>query len=648
MEADLLNITKDHFFQKRMLEDHDNLHISNDELVKIQDENFVQNNFLNQITKDLDFSNDATILCQSKIKNPNFFSIIYSNKAFQELFDVLNEDIFGKSYDFLLEEFNLDYSSEDQIEYFRLIKDIKDFHPCSIIVSIPGQDNAGNDHDKKRFKIDFKPDNFIDDLGRRHAKFVFHRISKLDEESKKSFNKNNTYDEMSAKQKSRQESETLLKGIERALHNERLLRKIASFIISDMPIDEIANKVAKSICQHFRVDRCIIHDYRSSQTSFVVEYCDTNIKNIFDNNNPNRIKLLTKYIDFQNAFYKKHSGKDSKSWVAIANNIAEDNNFYDIRDICKDFQIATQIAVTTVFNNEVNGGIYIHQSQNRSWLADEIEVIEMIADQLSIAIDRSVSVEKVMVSNHALMEKTVELRQALKKEQEMRKMQNEFVALVSHEFKTPLQIIDGTRELLHRKVKNINLQDPSIEKCFDRIKSGIQRMNGLIGSTLNLARMESSDGKINIEASDFDIQKFIYDIIDKNSNLAQNRNIKFLINIKDLPQKISGDPKLLEHSFNNIISNAIKYSKNNGSVKIIAKSNNEKIAIRVVDSGIGIPKDDLRNIGQKFFRANNTLSDAGTGIGLYLSKNFINLHGGNLVIDSEIDVGTSITVTLPR
>ena len=83
-------------------------------------------------------------------------------------------------------------------------------------------------------------------------------------------------------------------------------------------------------------------------------------------------------------------------------------------------------------------------------------------------------------------------------------------------------------------------------------------------------------------------------------------------------------------------------------IKILAKSNQKKIAIRVIDSGIGIPEDDLKNIGTKFFRAKNTLLIAGTGIGLYLSKYFIKLHGGELKIKSKVNIGTSMTIYLPR
>jgi signal transduction histidine kinase len=282
------------------------------------------------------------------------------------------------------------------------------------------------------------------------------------------------------------------------------------------------------------------------------------------------------------------------------------------------------------------------------WLQDEIDLIETVADQFSIALDRSNSIKKVMIANHSLMERTLQLKESLRQEQEMRKMQNEFVALVSHEFKTPLQIIDGNRELISRKLKNYSIEDNNIFNYLNKIKSGIQRMNGLINSTLHLAKMENSDGKIKIELQNIDLKDLITDIIEKNANLAMQKNITIHARIDDLPSEYISDPKLLDHAFSNIISNAIKYSHTNSFVKIIGKNLDDCIAIRVVDNGIGIPKNDQDNIGKKFFRAGNSISVAGTGIGIYLTKNFIDLLEGKLIIESKENCGTTVTIILKK
>ena len=612
--------------------DYNYRHINDNDISKIESENLNDNIKYHQILKKLDRANGAAFLCQSKIKNPNYYSIIDCNNKFESLFKIEKSKIIGKSYDFLLQEFDIDYSSESQLEHFRLIRDLKDFHPCTVIVEIFEYNSRTK---SKKYKIDFEPQEYIDQLNRRHALFIFNQISQKDI-------KNNEVKKYNIAKNS-----DLIKNMERTLRNERLLRKVSSYIISDLPISEISYKIAKEICDNFQIDRCIIHDYRDSQTNFVTEYDRIDSTPLFQGiHNDDNVGHLTKYINFQNKFCKKYLQKDDKSFVCAINNLQIDSNFKPIKSVIDKFKIGAQISITTIFNRKINGGIYLHQSQPRNWMADEIETMEIISDQMSIAFDRSVTIEKVMIGNHALMEKTTELKHALKKEQEMRRMQNEFVALVSHEFKTPLQIIDGTREVLQRKIKKTT-NDENILKYLNRIKTGIDRMNGLITSTLNLAKMESGDGKITVEIEEFNFKEFILEIINKNKNLADNKKIKIITKLDSLPISFKADPKLLDHSFNNILSNAIKYSRNNSTIKIISKCNDKYIAIKFIDSGIGIPKNDLKNIGKKFYRAKNTLSVAGTGIGLYLSQHFIELHSGKLYIDSEVNIGTSVTVILP-
>lgn len=572
---------------------------------------------------------EAAFICKAKEHNPNYLSILYANPKFYEIFGISEANLIGKSYDFLFNDLDFDYSSEDQIEYIRLVKAVKEFNQSSVIVSL---ENHKADERKIKLKITFTPLEDEEFAGKRYAIFNFEEFDlKTVEEGQVKTNA------------------VLLKNLERALRNERLLREVGYLIVSDLSIRDIAYEIGRMLCQHLKVDRCLIHDYRKGGANFVAEYCNADCEPMFkDASDPENLQVLADYINFQNYFYKKVGNKNKKSSLIIVEDVSSDANFNQIRAICEKYSITSQISITTSFNANVNGGIYIHQSSKRNWLVDETELLETVADQFSIAVDRSYSVERVMISNHELLEKTKQLKEALKEEKNMRKMQSEFVALVSHEFKTPLQIIDSTREVLARKLKSINIKEDVVDKSLERIKSGIQRMNGLIHSTLNLAKMESGQSNIKIEKQLFDLKSFVQEVIEKNSNLMLQKNIKVLSNIDELPANFNGDQKLLDHAVTNIISNAIKYSRNDSVVKVLAKVGTKKILLRVIDQGIGIPKDDLSHIGQKFFRAKNTLAVAGTGIGLYLTKYFIELHGGSLLIESEINVGTSITVVLPR
>lgn len=587
---------------------------------------------LEDLKKLVSENNNATFLCANiKADNPNYLAIMHANENFCKIFENDLTDLIGKSYDFLFEDIDINYSSDDQLEYIRLVKSIKDLHECSVIVKL--NYHYEDQLQAARFKVSFKP--YIDSsraiAGRKnYAIFTF---EKVDGEI------------LEVNDESKQQGQQLVKNLERALHSEKLLREISYLIISDKPVKEIAQAIAKSLQQHLKVDRCIIHDFRNDIPSFVVEYCGANAKPILENGDKT---AAINYINFQNNFYKKIQANNKNSAIFIAEDVNSDPSFSQLHDFYNKFSITSQIAAITSFDDQINGGIYVHQSQNRSWTIDEIELIEMITDQLAIAIDRSYSIEKVMIANHNLLEKTLELKEAVKKEKELRKVQSEFVALVSHEFKTPLQIIDSTRELIARKLKSIQILDDSFEKYLDRIKSGIQRMGGLINSTLNLAKIEAGNTDIKVEKQNFDLHALLTDIIEKNSHLATNKGIKIVTKFNPGALTINGDQKLLDHCLTNIITNAFKYSKDNTFVNIITKMSADKIAVRVIDQGIGIPNDDLKNIGNKFFRAKNTLSVSGTGIGLYLTKYFVELHKGKVIIKSKLNVGTSVTTILPK
>ena len=578
--------------------------------------------------KIIDLKFEATLLCKRKENNPNYLAIVHANKAFRKIFNIGESSIIGENYDFIFDEIDPDYSSRDQSERVRLVRAIKNFEQCSVIICIS---STKPDLIKSRFEITFTPKtSSSNDLDI----FTFKPVENDDVHAQHPH-----------------DNSELLDSLERSLSNERLLREINSLIISDSPIGKIAQGVAEILGEYLRVDRCLIHDYRDNQTNFIAEYCSDYTKSnpMFKGvDDEKSLEEITQYINFQNHFYEKFGDKVKKSWASAIQNLDSDHNFSSISPILKKNYIASQIATTTTFNGLINGGIYIHQAKGRNWLFDEIELVCAIADQFSIALDRSVSIERVMIANHALLTKTLQLKESLKHEREMRKIQSEFVALVSHEFKTPLQIIDSTRELMVRKIKSHNIADEALDKALDRIKSGIQRMNGLIHSTLNLAKLESDGGSIKLESEVFNLRNFVLEIIEKNSNLALNKKIKIVTKLNELPTEFNGDQKLLDHSITNVISNAIKYSQNNSTVKIFAKSSDKKVALRVIDQGIGIPKSDLVNVGRKFFRAKNTLSVAGSGIGLYLAKHFVELHGGEITIESEVDVGTSVTITLPK
>jgi len=611
--------------RKINLEINDKLNL--DQEFKIQD---MPLDFNNEIKKITDKYNLATIACRAKNNNPNFLSIIHSNKLFQEIFHIEQADLINKSYDFLFEDVDLTYSSADQVEYTQLIRAVKEFKECDAIITLL---DFRNPQQKIRFKISFIPQ-FASFTSDKYAIFIFEKIDFIAQHSNQQTPKNN--------------SVILLKSLERSLRNERLLREISGLIISDLAIDKIASLVSKILCNNLKIDRCIIHDFQDEKINFAVEFVNSFAQKIINNKTTNNnSQELTTYIAFQNNFYLRYGDKSKKTTITIVDDVLCDQNFSVLHDFFTKYSIVNQISITMVFNEKIIGNIFLHQSDKRTWLEDEIEMLEIVANQLAVAISRFFSMQKVIATNQALLDKSQQLQEALNHEHEMRKMQNEFIALVSHEFKTPLQIIDSTRENVVRKIKNLNINDDSINKGLDRIRSGVGRMNGLINSTLNLAKMENSEAKIKVNLSSLNLKKILEDNIDKSKNLVQGRNIEIISYIADNIPEIKSDPLLIEHIFSNLISNAIKYSLNNSKVEVTSKIFENNISITVQDHGIGIPSSEIEKIGSKFFRASNSIAQAGTGIGIYLTKNFIELLGGKFNLKSKENFGTLVEVILP-
>lgn len=175
----------------------------------------------------VDANPQGAFLCTAlKADNPNYLAIIHANEIFSKSFNISQEDLIGKSYDFLFDNIDINYSSEDQLEYIRLIKTIKEQHECSVMMKL--NHTYENELQIAKFKITFKP--ILKQSGAAHQKFyaIF------------TFEKIGTEIVEVAENKS--QNQLLVKNLERALNSEKLLREISYLIISDKPVKEIRAK----------------------------------------------------------------------------------------------------------------------------------------------------------------------------------------------------------------------------------------------------------------------------------------------------------------------------------------------------------------------------------------------------------------------
>ncbi len=232
--------------------------------------------------------------------------------------------------------------------------------------------------------------------------------------------------------------------------------------------------------------------------------------------------------------------------------------------------------------------------------------------------------------------------ESLKKERELNELKTKFLSLVSHEFKTPLSGI-LTSTVLVGKYRQEE-QQPQREKHLELIKNKVHYLNGILNDFLSLERLES--GKVNYRFSSFLLSKPLNEVIyNANVLLKSGQKINYPDNADDVT--LYFDEKILELILTNLIGNAIKYSPADTTIDIRITGEEEKVILKVIDQGIGIPKEDQKYIFQRYFRAENVLNDQGTGIGLNIIKGHLDELGGTISFSSIPQKGSTFTVEIP-
>ncbi len=219
-----------------------------------------------------------------------------------------------------------------------------------------------------------------------------------------------------------------------------------------------------------------------------------------------------------------------------------------------------------------------------------------------------------------------------------------FIANAAHELRTPLAIIKGNVDLaLMSKTKSL----PEAVNALRAIDHEVDRLKGLI-SDMSLLINSKSPAKMEFVFSKIDIGEVIERTVDRCKALADKKQIS--IDIGDLPKAlVSGDRRYLEMLFSNIIKNAVVYGKKNGHVRISAKKIGVLISISINDDGMGIPKDDISKIFERFYRtaAARAHNNTGTGLGLSIAKWIVDAHDGSITVTSVENEGSTFKVNLP-
>jgi PAS domain S-box-containing protein len=236
-----------------------------------------------------------------------------------------------------------------------------------------------------------------------------------------------------------------------------------------------------------------------------------------------------------------------------------------------------------------------------------------------------------------------DIRNALEKEKELGELKSRFVTMASHEFRTPLATILSSSELL--EYYSHKWSDDKKIKHQQRIQASVKHMTNLLDDVLLIGKAEA--GKLEFQPKLLDIIQFCRDLVEEVQVTTQSHTINFCT--QELGDKIDGfiDEKLLRHIITNLLTNAVKYSPQGKEVIFDLSCDRTSVIFSIQDRGIGISVEDKQQLFESFHRGKNVSNIPGTGLGLAIVKKSVDLHQGSITIDSQLNIGTTFTVTLP-
>lgn len=259
---------------------------------------------------------------------------------------------------------------------------------------------------------------------------------------------------------------------------------------------------------------------------------------------------------------------------------------------------------------------------------------ELLVRAIRYAIERGQILKRLQESERRTL-------MALEKERELSQLKSNFVSMVSHEFRTPMTTI----RLCAEKLKNDNpqLTQERRNQYFELMQGSISDMLQLLDEVLLLARTEA--GGLKYEPAAFNLEEFCRELTETLQLSTSNQ--KLIFTCRSESTLVVMDAVLLRHIFTNLLSNAIKYSREDSSIRFDLNCQDGTATFQIQDQGIGIPLHDQQRLFETFHRASNVGQIQGTGLGLSIVKGCVDLHKGQIQIESEVGIGTTVTIMLP-
>lgn len=459
-------------------------------------------------------------------------------------------------------------------------------------------------------------------------------------------------------------------ALKKQIAQEKLLNKVATTIRRSLELPLIMTTAVEHVRDFLELDRLVIYKFEDS----TVKSQELTVNGQQPNHSENS---LQSYQDFSSCVVYEVRASDE---IVSVLNYQENNCFtytspcwdkfrqgftlivddvdktYALEDCFLNFlrnaKIKAKLAAPIMFEDKLWGLIIAHQCVNpRHWTENEKNLLTSIAEQLAIAINqnelmRSLTQEKLVLEKRVL-ERTMDLRDALMAAEAASRLRSEFLATISHELLTPLTYVIGMSSTLLRWPFGELSQKQ--RDYLQTIHDSGEHLLEMINDILDLSQIEAGKAVLNItELSLIEIaEASIQSLSDKAVLSGINLTLDLQVNREGY--RFNADARRIQQILWNLLTNAIKFTPEGGDVTLRVWIEDDSAVFQVEDSGIGIPEEQLPQLFEKFHQLDTPYRRryGGTGLGLALTKQLVELHRGRIEVESTVDVGSIFTVWIP-